>query len=31
MFPFIKTLGQNGEADGEEGSTYSHHMEDALS
>ena len=29
-FPFIKTLGQEGEADGEGGSTYSHHMEDAL-
>ncbi len=26
VFPFIKTLGQRGEAD----STYSHHMEDAL-
>ena len=30
VFPFIKTLGQNGEADGESSSTYSHHMEDAL-
>ena len=28
VFPFIKTLGDNG--DGEEGSTYSHHMKDAL-
>ena len=28
--PFIKTLGQKGEADGEGGSTYSHHMKDAL-
>ena len=26
----MKTLGQKGEADGEGGSTYSHHMEDAL-
>ena len=30
VFPFIKSLGQKGEADGEEGSTYSHHMKDAL-
>ena len=30
MFSFIKTLGQKGEADGEGGSTYSHHMKDAL-
>ena len=30
VFPFIKTLGRKGEADGEEGSTYSHHMEDAI-
>ena len=30
MFPFIKSLGQKGEADGEGGSTYSHHMKDAL-
>ena len=30
VFPFIKTLGQKGEADGAGGSTYSHHMEDAL-
>ena len=30
VFPFIKTLGQKGEADGEGGSTYSHHMKDAL-
>jgi type I restriction enzyme M protein len=28
VFPFIKTLGQNG--DGERDSTYSHHMKDAL-
>jgi len=28
-FPFIKTLGQRGEHDGEGGSTYSHHMKDA--
>ncbi len=32
VFPFIKALGQKGEADGEgsSSSTYSHHMEDAL-
>ena len=30
VFPFIKSLGQKGEADGESGSTYSHHMKDAL-
>jgi type I restriction enzyme M protein len=30
VFPFIKTLGQKGEGDGESGSTYSHHMKDAL-
>jgi type I restriction enzyme M protein len=30
VFPFIKTLGQKGEDDGEGGSTYSHHMKDAL-
>ena len=30
VFPFIKTLGQKGEAHGEEGSTYTHHMKDAL-
>ena len=30
VFPFIKTLGQRGEADGEGGSTYTHHMKDAL-
>ena len=30
VFPFIKSLGQKGEADGEVGSTYSHHMKDAL-
>lgn len=30
VFPFIKTLGQNGNADGEGDSTYTHHMKDAL-
>jgi len=30
VFPFMKTLGQRGEADGEGGSTYTHHMKDAL-
>ena len=30
VFPFIKSLGPKGEADGEVGSTYSHHMKDAL-
>ena len=30
VFAFIKTLGQTGEAGGEGGSTYSHHMKDAL-
>ena len=30
VFPFIKSLGQKGGADGEGGSTYSHHMKDAL-
>ena len=30
VFPFIKSLGEKGEADGEGGSTYSHHMKDAL-
>ena len=30
VFPFIKTLGKKGEAVGEGGSTYSHHMKDAL-
>jgi type I restriction enzyme M protein len=30
VFPFIKILGQKGEADGKEGSTYTHHMKDAL-
>ena len=31
VFPFIKSLGQKGGADGGEGgSTYSHHMKDAL-
>ena len=29
VFPFIKTLGKQGEPDGTGGSTYSHHMEDA--
>ena len=30
VFPFIKSLGQKGETEGEGGSTYSHHMKDAL-
>ena len=30
VFPFIKTLGQNGGEEGEGDSTYSHHMKDAL-
>jgi type I restriction enzyme M protein len=30
VFPFMKTLGQKGEADGEGGSTYTHHMKDAI-
>lgn len=30
VFPFIKTLGQKSDAEGEEGSTYTHHMRDAL-
>ncbi|MBO6940945.1 MAG: SAM-dependent DNA methyltransferase [Deltaproteobacteria bacterium] len=30
VFPFIKTLGAKGEDDGEGGSTYTHHMKDAL-
>ena len=30
VFPFIKTLGTKGEEDGEGGSTYTHHMKDAL-
>ena len=30
VFPFMKALGQNGEADGEKGSTYAHHMKDAF-
>ncbi len=30
VFPFIKTLGKKGADDGESGSTYSHHMRDAL-
>jgi len=30
VFPFMKTLGQKGEADGEGGATYTHHMKDAF-
>lgn len=30
VFPFIKTLGSKGEDDGEGGSTYTHHMKDAI-
>jgi type I restriction enzyme M protein len=30
VFPFIKTIGDNGQSDGERGSTYTHHMKDAL-
>ena len=30
VFPFIKALRQSGEADGDRGSTYAHHMRDAL-
>lgn len=30
VFPFIKTLGQTSDAEGGEGSTYTHHMRDAL-
>ncbi|OZB11002.1 MAG: restriction endonuclease subunit M, partial [Marinobacter sp. 34-60-7] len=30
VFPFIKTLGNKGAKDGEGGSTYTHHMKDAL-
>ena len=30
VFPFIKTMGDNGQSDGEGGSTYTHHMKDAL-
>jgi type I restriction enzyme M protein len=30
VFPFIKTLGKKGDADGEGGSTYTHHMKDAI-
>ncbi|WP_166267041.1 type I restriction-modification system subunit M [Marinobacter caseinilyticus] len=30
VFPFIKTIGNKGEDDGEGGSTYTHHMKDAL-
>jgi type I restriction enzyme M protein len=30
VFPFIKTLGYKGDADGEGGSTYTHHMKDAI-
>lgn len=29
-FPFIKSLGRNGDGEGEEKSTYTHHMENAL-
>jgi type I restriction enzyme M protein len=29
VFPFMKSLGAKGEADGEAGSTYTHHMKDA--
>lgn len=30
VFPFIKTLGNKGDEDGEGGSTYTHHMKDAI-
>ncbi len=30
VFPFIKSLGDNGQPDGEGGSTYTHHMKDVL-
>ena len=30
VFPFMKNLGQSGDADAEGGSTYAHHMRDAL-
>src|SRR5690606_3582670 len=30
VFPFIKSLGRNGGGEGEEASTYTHHMENAL-
>ena len=30
VFPFMKALGQSGQADGDRGSTYAHHMRDAL-
>ena len=30
VFPFIKSIGDNGPSDGEGGSTYTHHMKDAL-
>ena len=30
VFPFMKALGQSGETDGDGGSTYAHHMRDAL-
>jgi type I restriction enzyme M protein len=30
VFPFIKSLGKNTDGDGEEDSTYTHHMKDAL-
>ena len=30
VFPFIKTIGDNGQSGGERSSTYTHHMKDAL-
>jgi type I restriction enzyme M protein len=30
VFPFIKTIGDNGNSDGEGAATYTHHMKDAL-
>ena len=30
VFPFIKALGDNGQSEDERGSTYTHHMKDAL-
>jgi type I restriction enzyme M protein len=30
VFPFIKAIGDNGQSGGEAGSTYTHHMKDAL-
>ena len=30
VFPFIKAIGDNGQSDGNGGSTYTHHMKDAL-